>query len=286
MASERQRGGVLSMKLLSGSARLAGVTGWPVSHSRSPRIHNLWLNRYGIDGAYVPLPIRPEDFKATIPALAKAGFAGINVTIPHKEAAFEVCHTVDESARRAGAVNTLVFTPQGIEGRNTDGYGFLANLRYHGGDPKAGPVLILGAGGAARGIGAALQDAGADITFTNRTLERATALACALPPAKVLAWEKREAALADYAVLINTTSLGMTHQPPLEMDLSHASPSLIVADIVFSPLETALLASAKQHGLKPVEGLGMLLHQAVPGFAAWFGVTPDVDDELYKIVAA
>lgn len=274
------------MKLLSGSARLAGVTGWPVSHSRSPRIHNYWLNRYEIDGAYVPLPIRPEDFTTSIPALAKAGFAGLNVTIPHKEAAFAVCDRVDETAHRAGAVNTLVFTPQGIEGRNTDGYGFLANLRRHGVNPASGPVLILGAGGAARGIGAALQEAGAEITFTNRTAERAAALAAALPPAKILAWEQREAALTDYALLINTTSLGMVHQPALEMNLDHASSTLVVADIVFSPLETPLLATAKQRGLRPVEGLGMLLHQAVPGFAAWFGVTPEVDDALYQIVAA
>lgn len=274
------------MKLLTGAARLAGVAGWPISHSRSPRLHNSWLNRYGIDGAYVPLLIRPEDFVTTIPALARAGFVGMNVTIPHKEAAFAVCDHVDESARRAGAVNTLVFTPQGILGRNTDGYGFLANLRRHGVNPLAGPVLILGAGGAARGIGAALQEAGADITFTNRTPERAAALASALTPARVLPWERREAALADYALLINTTSLGMMHQPPLEMKLDRAAPDLVVADIIFAPLETALLAEARQAGLKPVEGLGMLLHQAVPGFAAWFGVTPEVDDELYQIVAA
>lgn len=274
------------MKLLTGSARLAGVVGWPVSHSRSPRIHNTWLNRYGIDGAYVPLPIRPEDFTITIPALAKAGFAGVNVTIPHKEAAFMVCDHVDESALRAGAVNTLVFTPAGIKGLNTDGYGFLANLHQHRINPMAGPVLILGAGGAARGIGAALQEDGANITFTNRTPERAAALAAALPPAKVLAWEKREAALADYALLINTTSLGMRHQPPLDMNLSRATPNLVVADIVFAPQETPLLAAAKARGLKPVEGLGMLLHQAVPGFAAWFGVAPEVDDELYRIAAS
>lgn len=274
------------MNLLTGAARLAGVAGWPISHSRSPRIHNSWLNRYGIDGAYVPLPIRPEDFRTAIPALAKAGFAGMNVTIPHKEAAFMVCDQVDDSARRAGAVNTLIFTPQGIQGRNTDGYGFLANLAHHGVSPTAGPVLILGAGGAARGIGAALQEAGAEITFTNRTPERAVALASVLPPAKILAWEQREAALADYALLINTTSLGMVHQPPLALRLDKAAPTMAVADIIFAPLETALLADAKAHGLKPVEGLGMLLYQAVPGFAAWFGVTPEVDEALYRIVAA
>ncbi len=220
-----------------------------------------------------------------VPALAKAGFAGMNVTIPHKEAAFAVCDHVDEFARRAGAVNTLVFSERGIEGRNTDGYGFIANLRAHGVDPAAGPVLILGAGGAARGIGAALQDEGAKITFANRTPERAAALAMAMAGA-VLPWERRAEALGDYALLINTTSLGMVHQPPLEMDLSRADARLAVSDIVFAPLETALLRDARARGLRPVEGLGMLLHQAVPGFAAWFGVTPVVDEELYRIVAA
>lgn len=233
----------------------------------------------------MPLPVRPEDFFATIPALAKAGFAGLNVTIPHKEAAFAVCTHVDDFARRAGAVNTLIFTERGIEGRNTDGYGFVANLRAHGVNPAAGPVLILGAGGAARGIGAALQDAGAEVTFTNRTPERAAALAAALPPAKMLSWEQREAALADCALLINTTSLGMVHEPPLPMNLSRAASGLTVADIVFAPLETRLLADAKAQGLKPVEGLGMLLHQAVPGFEAWFGVRPVVDEDLYRIAA-
>ncbi|WP_298216070.1 shikimate dehydrogenase [Acidocella sp.] len=274
------------MRLLSGSARLAGVTGWPVAHSRSPRLHNAWLERHGIDGAYLPLPVRREDFATVIPALAKAGFAGLNVTIPHKEAAFALCAEVDDFARRAGAVNTLVFTAGGIEGRNTDGYGFLANLRAHGVKPDAGPALILGAGGAARGIGAALQAAGAEIAFTNRTPERAAALAAALPPARVLPWAARAVALADYALLVNATSLGMAGHPPLEMDLRGAGPSLVVADIVFSPLETPLLAAARQRGLKAVEGLGMLLHQAVPGFAAWFGVTPTVDDEIYRIVAS
>ncbi len=274
------------MRILTGSSRLAGVAGWPVAHSRSPRIHNTWLSRYGIDGVYVPLPIRPEDFSSVIPALAKAGFAGVNVTIPHKEAAFAICARIDDFARRAGAVNTLIFTPHGIEGLNTDGYGFVANLRAHGVNPAAGPVLILGAGGAARGIGVALQDEGAQITITNRTPERAVALAAALPPAKVLPWESRDAALGDYALLVNTTSLGMVNEPPLPMSLSRAAPGLTVADIIFAPLETQLLADARLQGLQAVGGLGMLLHQAVPGFEAWFGIRPVVDDELYRIVVA
>jgi shikimate dehydrogenase len=218
--------------------------------------------------------------------LAKAGFAGANVTIPHKEAAFAACDMVEDFARRAGAVNTLVFTPRGIEGRNTDGYGFVANLRAHGVDPAAGPALILGAGGAARAIAAALQDAGARVVICNRSIERALAVAGALPGVQVLRWKNREAAVEQAALLVNTTSLGMVNNPPLEMSLDKATLGLAVADIVYTPLETSLLVDAAARGLKTVEGLGMLLHQAVPGFAAWFGVTPVVDDELYRIVAA
>ena len=274
------------MRLLTGSARLAGVIGWPVAHSRSPRIHGTWLNRHGLDGAYVPLAVAPENLAEAVRGLAKAGFAGANVTIPHKEAALAVCDVVEDFARRAGAVNTLVFTPAGIEGRNTDGYGFVANLRAHGVDPAAGPALILGAGGAARAIAAALVDAGARVVICNRSAERAEALAAALPPARVLPWAQRQEAVGDFALLVNTTSLGMVHNPPLKMSLDRAAPGLAVADIVYAPLETALLADAAARGLKPVEGLGMLLHQAVPGFAAWFGVTPVVDEELYRIVSS
>ena len=214
-----------------------------------------------------------------------AGFAGANVTIPHKEAAFAVCDRLEPSALRAGAVNTLIFG-DGITGANTDGYGFVANLRAHGVDPAAGPALILGAGGAARAIAAALQDKGAAVTICNRSPERAAALAAHLPPAKTLAWDQRAAALSDHALLVNTTSLGMTGHPPLDMPL-HAAPStMAVADIVYAPLTTPLLAAAAAQNLKAVEGLGMLLHQAVPGFSAWFGVTPEVDAELYRIVAS
>lgn len=234
----------------------------------------------------MPLPVAPEDFAAAVRGLAKAGFAGANVTIPHKEAAFAVCDVVEDFARRAGAVNTLVFTPKGIEGRNTDGYGFVANLRAHGVNPAAGPALILGAGGAARAIAAALVDEGARVVVCNRSVERALAVAGALPGVQVLPWRKRDDAVAQAALLVNTTSLGMAHNPPLEMSLDKAAAGLVVADIVYAPLETALLADARARGLKAVEGLGMLLHQAVPGFAAWFGVTPKVDKELYRIVSA
>jgi shikimate dehydrogenase len=228
--------------------------------------------------------VRPEDFEEVVRALAKAGFAGANVTIPHKQAAFAVCDKVAPAALRAGAVNTLVFTQGAIEGSNTDGAGFLANLAAHGVSPT-GPALVLGAGGAARAIGAALQDAGAAVTFCNRTAERAAEMAEALG-ANTLPWADREAALKTFSLLVNTTSLGMVNHPPLQMALDAAAPELVVADIVYAPLETKLLADAKARGLKAVPGLGMLLHQAVPGFAAWFGVTPVVDDEIYRIVAA
>jgi shikimate dehydrogenase len=228
--------------------------------------------------------VRPEDFEEVVRALAKAGFAGANVTIPHKQAAFAVCDKVAPAALRAGAVNTLVFTQGAIEGSNTDGAGFLANLAAHGVSPT-GPALVLGAGGAARAIGAALQDAGVAVTFCNRTAERAAELAEALG-ANTLPWADREAALKTFSLLVNTTSLGMVNHPPLQMALDAAAPELVVADIVYAPLETKLLADAKARGLKAVPGLGMLLHQAVPGFAAWFGVTPVVDDEIYRIVAA
>jgi shikimate dehydrogenase len=274
------------MRLLSGSARLAGVIGWPVAHSRSPRLHGTWLNRHGIDGAYLPLPVAPEHFADTVRALRHAGFAGANVTIPHKEAAFAVCDRLEPSALRAGAVNTLIFGGAGITGANTDGYGFVANLRAHGVDPAAGPALILGAGGTARAIAAALQDEGAAVTICNRSPERAAALATHLPPARVLPWDQRGAALGDHALLVNTTSLGMAGHPPLDMKLDAAPARLAVADIVYAPLATPLLAAAAARNLRAVEGLGMLLHQAVPGFSAWFGVTPTVDEELYRIVAA
>ncbi len=273
------------MRLLSGSTRIAGVIGWPVAHSRSPRLHGAWLNRHEIDGSYIPLPVAPPDFVAVVRALARAGFAGANVTLPHKQAAFAVCDHIAPSAQRAGAVNTLVFGEAGITGSNTDGYGFIENLRAHGVNPGAGPALVLGAGGAARAITAALQEAGARVSLCNRTAERGAALAAHLPPAQVLPWAQREAALGDFALLVNTTTLGMEGADPLEMDLARASPGLTVADIVYAPLITPLLAEAASRKLKAVEGLGMLLHQAVPGFAAWFGVTPVVDAALYGLVA-
>ena len=274
------------MTILSGTARIAGITGWPVSHSRSPRLHSFWLERHGIDGAYLPLPIDPADFPAAIRGLMLAGFAGINVTIPHKLAAFAICDEVEASARRAGAVNTLVFHDRRITGSNTDGWGFLANLRAHRVDPAAGPALILGAGGSARAVAAVLLDLGVRVSIANRTRSRADSLARELPGLQVIEWHARDDAVPDSALLVNTTPLGMAGQPPLRIDLDRAEPELTVADIVYVPLETPLLAAARARRIKCVDGLGMLLHQAVPGFRAWFGTEPTVDDALRRFVAA
>jgi shikimate dehydrogenase len=274
------------MSILSGHARVAGIAGWPVTYSRSPRLHGFWLQRHGIDGAYIPLPIRPGGFANAMRGLLAAGFAGANVTIPHKLAAFDICDAVDDTARRAGAVNTLVFQDDRISGSNTDGYGFIANLRAHGVDPAAGPALLLGAGGSARAVAAALLDAGASVTVANRTRSRAEALVRDLPGLCVAEWDARAAALADHALVVNATPLGMVGHEALALDLSRAPASLVVADNVYVPLETPLLTIARSRGLRCVEGLGMLLHQAVPGFHAWFGVEPRVDEELRQFVAA
>jgi len=274
------------MRLLSGHARLAGVLGWPVSHSRSPRLHGYWLETLGIDGAYLPLPVHPEDFAAAVRSLAALGFRGANVTIPHKQAAFEVCDVVDATARRAGAVNTLVFRDGRIEGSNTDGFGFLETVRDQapGWQPADGPAVLLGAGGAARAIAAALLDAGCPlVTLVNRSRDRAEALARDLGGPIAVA---EAPPLAGAALLVNTTSLGMQGHPSLEIDLAPLPAAAVVADIVYVPLETALLTAARGRGLRAVEGLGMLLHQARPGFEAWFGVSPRVDPALRDLVAA
>lgn len=267
---------------LTGKAALAGVMGWPVAHSRSPALHGHWIARHGLDAAYVPLPVRPEDFAAAVHGLRAAGFRGCNVTIPHKEAAFALCDAVTPRARRAGAVNTLVFAPGGITGDCTDGFGFLASLG--GLDVSASPAVVLGAGGAARAIAAALLDAGCPrLTLVNRSPARAEALARDLGgPIQVAAAPPLEGA----ALLVNTTSLGMAGQPPLELDLAPLPGHATVADIVYVPLETPLLRAARARGLRAVDGLGMLLHQARPGFAAWFGVDPVVDDALRRATAA
>ena len=271
---------------LTGAARLAGLIGWPVSHSRSPLLHNHWLARHGIDGAYVPLPVAPADLERALRGLQASGFAGLNVTVPHKQAVAGLCDTLDAAAHATGSVNTLVFAAGGrIEGSSSDGAGFIASLLAAGIDPAAGPALLLGAGGAARAIAHALLAHGAPVLIANRTAANAEAVARALPGAVAIDWGGWPERLGEAALLVNTTILGMTSQAPLGADLSRAPSSLVVADIVYAPRETALLAQARARGLRTVEGIGMLLHQAVPGFAAWFGVRPVVDDAVLSLLA-
>lgn len=274
---------------LTGRSRIAGVIGWPVAHSRSPRLHGYWLRRHDIDGAYVPLPVRPEHFAAALRMLPVLGFAGVNVTVPHKEEALAVVDRVSAEARRIGAVNTVVVALGGmLEGRNTDGLGFVENLlaSVRGWNPASSPAAIIGAGGAARAIAAALLDAGApELRVVNRTTVRAERLAADLGGhVAVHGWGDRAEALADAALLVNATSLGMVGQPPLDLPLDRLPPAAIVNDIVYSPLETRLLAAARARGNTAVDGLGMLLHQARPGFSAWFGVDPEVTPELRRFV--
>jgi shikimate dehydrogenase len=269
--------------------RLSGVIGWPVGHSRSPALHGHWLARHGIAGAYVALPVRPEHLEQALRALPVLGFAGCNVTVPHKEAAFRLVDHVERSAARLGAVNTILVRPDGtLEGRNTDGEGFLKHLRASapGWVPAGRPVLMLGAGGAARAIADALADIGVpEIRIANRTDARAESLAREFgPPLKAWPWADRNDALAGCSLVVNTTQLGMNGYPTLDLALGRLPGDGVVCDIVYTPLETALLADARARGLVAVDGLGMLLHQARAGFAAWFGVEPEVDEALRRAV--
>ena len=274
---------------LTGRSRIAGVMGWPVSHSRSPRLHGYWLRQYEVDGAYVPLPVRPADFPAALRALPKLGFVGANVTVPHKEAALAGVDRADAHARRIGAVNTVIVAADGaLEGRNTDGFGFVENLRSSVGDWRstAGPAVIIGAGGAARAVAVALLDAGVPaLRLVNRTAERAERLAADIGgPISLYRWEARVSALSDAALLVNASTLGMTGEPALDLSLENLPTAAVVNDAVYSPLETPLLAAARARGNRVVDGLGMLLHQARPGFAAWFGVEPEVTADLRRFV--
>jgi shikimate dehydrogenase len=270
---------------------LAGVMGWPIAHSRSPKIHNYWLAQYGLEGAYVPLAIEPGKLDGALHALAPLCFSGCNLTIPHKEAALSFVDRIDANARRIGAVNCVVVDEKGeLEGRNYDGFGFIASLRAAAHDWRAdgAPAVVIGSGGGARAIVVGLMDAGArEIRVVNRTFERAQALAAAFG-AKVAAhrWENRNSCLSGAGLLVNTTSQGMIGQAPLDLSLAALPASAIVADIVYAPLETPLLRDARRLGLTTVDGLGMLLHQARPAFRDWFGVMPDVTPALRELIAA
>ena len=276
---------------VGGKTKVAGVLGWPVEHSLSPRLHGFWLAEHGIDGVMVPLPVRPEHFADALHALPKLGFVGASVTLPHKEAALKLADDVEPLARRIGAVNALIVRPDGtVFGRNTDAFGFMESLRHGapGWRADAGAAVVLGAGGAARAVVAALLDAGvAEIRLVNRTAARAQELARAMNgPVVARSWAARAQALDGAALLVNTTTLGMTGQPPLDLDLAALPATATVADIVYVPLETPLLKAARARGLAAVDGLGMLLHQGRPAFAAWFGLEPKVTPALRAFVLA
>ncbi len=268
---------------------LAGVIGNPIGHSKSPKVHGHWLRRYGIRGQYLPLHVTDQDLEQVIRALPKMGFVGANVTIPHKTSTLQIADQLTDRAILIGAANTLIFREDGkIYADNTDGYGFIANLKQGAPhwNPKSGPAAVLGAGGAARAIIVALADAGVpEILLSNRTRPKAEALRAEFGTRiNVVDWVQAGNMLEDATTVVNTTSLGMTGQPELRVPLDGLRPDAVVTDIVYSPLRTQFLAQAEAMGCTVVDGLGMLLHQAVPGFERWFGLRPEVDDALRKAV--
>lgn len=268
----------------------ACVIGWPIAHSRSPMIHGYWLERYGIAGTYTKRAVPPQEIDAFLAALADHGLAGCNVTIPHKEAAFRAAAFREGSAEAVGAANTLWLENGRLCAANTDTYGYMTYLTAEAEDwsRRDAPVAILGAGGAARAIIYGFLQAGvSEIRLFNRSAARAEALARDFGPrVKPMPWEDRSRAATESAVLVNTTAAGLKGEGALEMDFSDFHPDCIISDIVYVPLETPLIREARRHGLRTVDGLGMLLHQAVPGFEKWFGVRPEVTDELCERIAA
>jgi shikimate dehydrogenase len=270
---------------------LAGVMGWPITHSRSPKIHTYWLEKYSIAGAYVPLMVEPAKLEKALRALASLGFSGCNLTIPHKENALEFVDVASPEASRIGAVNCIVVDDDGrLIGKNYDAYGFMASLQEAAPEWRASkaPCVILGAGGAARAIICGLIDAGAkEIRLFNRTLSRAQSLAYDFGPAVcAFPWQERDESLSDAGLLVNTTSQGMVAQPPLDIKIDALPKSALVADIVYAPLETPLLRQARNHGAQCVDGLGMLLHQARPAFYDWTGKMPEVTAALRELIVA
>jgi shikimate dehydrogenase len=274
---------------MKNSFTIAGVMGWPVAHSRSPLIHNHWIREHHLNGAYGLFPVNPNNLEAAIRGLQALGLAGCNITIPHKVNAMAYVDWVDPLAKRMGAINTIVVQPDGaLHGYNNDGFGFIQSLlesqpAWHA---NGGPIAVLGAGGAARGVVVSLLNAGAThIRLINRTHSKAEELAQAFGSAVTsVKWEAREEALTGAALLVNTTNQGMHGEPALELSLNNLPVEALVCDAVYIPLETPLLKEARLRGNQTINGLGMLLHQARPAFHAWFGVLPDVTRDLYKEV--
>ena len=262
---------------------LAGVIGHPIAHSKSPQLHGHWLKTHGLPGFYVPMDVTADDLAAVIKALPKMGFVGVNITVPHKVKVMELADLVTDRASLIGAANTLIFRRDGkLHADNTDGYGFVQNLRQGapGWNPKAGPAAVLGAGGAARAVVASLLDVGVpEILIANRTRVRAEALQSDFGKrVRVVDWVQAGNMIEDAATVVNTTSLGMMGKPDLRVPLDGLRKGTLVTDLVYNPLKTGLLQEAEEMGCDTVDGLGMLLHQAVPAFERWFGVRPEVDD--------
>ena len=261
---------------------LAGVIGSPIAHSKSPQLHRHWLKTYGIPGYYIPMDVTAENLRKVVTTLPKAGFVGVNITVPHKEKVMEIADLITDRAILIGAANTLIFRKDGkIHADNTDGYGFVENLRQGAPNwnPKAGPAAVLGAGGAARAVVASLLDVGVpEILISNRTRIRADALQQDFGKRlKVVDWVQAGNMLEEAVTVVNTTSLGMIGKPELRVPLDGLRPGAVVTDLVYAPLQTRLLRVAEEIGCVTVDGLGMLLHQAVPAFERWFGVRPTVD---------
>lgn len=270
---------------------VAGVMGWPVAHSRSPVIHNHWIREHGLEGAYGRFPVQPGTLDDAVRGLRALGLAGCNVTIPHKVDAMRLMDVVDPLARRMGAINTIVAMPDGaLHGYNNDGYGYIQSLRDAKPDWQAntGPLTVLGAGGAARAVVLSLLDQGAQrIRLLNRTREKAQAMGEEFGPAvQVFDWAERHEALADVALLVNTTNQGMHGQPELDLRLDQLPSAALVSDVVYIPLETPLLRAARLRGNGTVNGLGMLLNQARPAFKAWFGILPEITAQLRQAIMA
>ncbi|MGV6810814.1 MAG: shikimate dehydrogenase [Brevirhabdus sp.] len=268
---------------------LAGVIGHPIAHSKSPLLHGHWLRQHGLAGHYIPMDVATDDLEQTLRLLPKIGFRGLNVTIPHKERALQIADLVTDRAALIGAANTLIFRDDGrIHADNTDGYGFIENLKQGAPDwnPKAGPAVVLGAGGAARAVLSSLMEAGVtSIILTNRTRARADKLRSDFGARiQVREWAQAGNLLEEAATVVNTTSLGMKGQPELRVPLDGLNSSAVVTDLVYTPLETHLLRTARQAGCRVVDGLGMLLHQAAPGFERWFGIRPEVDEAARRAV--
>lgn len=266
---------------------LAGVIGDPISHSKSPTLHRLWLNQNNINGHYIPLKVSKIDLELVLKTLPKMGFSGVNVTVPHKESVLKIANEITQSASQIGSANTLTFLPcGGFKADNTDGYGFLKNLEENEPtwDSSNAKVLIIGAGGASRAVISALLNSGVSkIVITNRTYERANELKEYFDrKIDVIKWNEKEQFLGEINTLVNTTTLGMLGYTNLNLSLSSINKGTIVLDLVYNPIKTTLLQNAEKQGCKIIDGLGMLLHQATPGFKEWFGVEPKITNEIRK----